>query len=352
MPKGQSGTGKPFLRGRIWYVTYYVDGIQKQESTGSTDLQYAVKFLNKRRAEADAGDLCPENPTTGQLLQLVKADYSLNERRTNTLDGLIRLHLKALSKIRASALSTTDLNRYKTKRLAEGAAPSSINRELEVVRRGFQLGFDHKPKLVAGIPKIEKLEEDNVREGFLEHEDYLRLRSFLPHHQQLLLVMGYSWGMRRGELLKLRWNQVDFRAGVVKLERWQTKTKKAREAPLFKEVRMWLEMAPRDAETIISYAGQSITEIKRAWNTARLAAALPKLLFHDLRRTAVRNMVRAGIPEKVASEISGHKTRSMFDRYNITDHRDIVNAGKALESYFGEIEADCNYSAITSAKLQ
>ncbi len=113
-------------------------------------------------------------------------------------------------------------------------------------------------------------------------------------------------------------------------------------ARLYGELRAWLEMAytgRSDCPFIVSYQGQAIREYKRAWNTARHEAGLPNLLVHDLRRTAVRNMVRAGIPEKQAMLISGHKTRSVFERYNITDEHDIKIAGGKMERYMEELAA-------------
>ena len=144
-------------------------------------------------------------------------------------------------------------------------------------------------------------EDDNVREGFLEHEQYVRLRDELPDHQKLILVIGYHLGMRRGEILKLRWDQVDWDANLIRLEKKQTKAKKARNAPLYGELRAWFELAysARDPQCpfIVSWRGHGITEVKTAWKKARERAGVPALLIHDLRRTAVRNMIRAGISE-------------------------------------------------------
>ena len=95
----------------------------------------------------------------------------------------------------------------------------------------------------------------------------------------------------------------------------------------------WLCKRGKECPYLVSYRGDGISELKTAWQTARKRANLPNALVHDLRRTAVRNMVRAGLPEKMARLISGHRTRSMFDRYNIIDERDIVLAGHKLEHY-------------------
>jgi integrase len=222
-------------------------------------------------------------------------------------------------------------------------ANASINRWLEALRRAYALGLKELPPLVYVAPEIEELmldENDNVREGFLEHEQYVRLRDELPDHQKLILVVGYHLGMRRGEILKLRWDQVDWDANLIRLEKKQTKGKKARNAPLYGELRAWYELAysSRDPECpfIVSWKGHGITEVKTAWKKARERAGVPALLIHDLRRTAVRNMIRAGISEKRAMEISGHKTNSMFKRYDITDERDIQADGERLARYLDE----------------
>lgn len=158
--------------------------------------------------------------------------------------------------------------------------------------------------------------------------------------------------MRRGEILSLRWDQVDWQENLIRLERRQTKAKQARVAPLYGELRAWLDMAFSTREgcpNVISWKGEGIREIKTAWNKARIRAKLPELLVHDLRRTAVRNMIRAGIPEKQAMRISGHKSRSMFDRYDITDERDIQIAGQKLAQYL-EAKSELGTKTGTNSK--
>jgi integrase len=185
-------------------------------------------------------------------------------------------------------------------------------------------------------------ESDNVREGLLSHPDYVKLRGELPPHQVPLLVIDYHLGMRRREILGLRWDQIDWSANLLRLEKRQTKGKQARNAPLYRDLRAWLEMAhsdPRRGETIVSWNGLKMSETKRAWKAACKRAGVPGLYVHDLRRTAVSNMINgAGIPEKTAMLISEHKTHSILDRYSIVVERDIHTAGRRMEAYLAEQE--------------
>jgi integrase len=145
-------------------------------------------------------------------------------------------------------------------------------------------------------------------------------------------------GNRLGELRKLRWEQVDFKNGQILVTPRTAKNKKTRVLPIYGEMREWLLMQKdvRDAKFsgcpyVFHHDGQPIVEFRKAWASACTRAKVPGLLFHDLRRSAIRNMRLAGIAENVATEISGHRTRSVFDRYSIIGARELADAAHKME---------------------
>ena len=138
-----------------------------------------------------------------------------------------------------------------------------------------------------------------------------------------------------------RIEQVDLDAKLIRVEKRQSKGKKPRTLPIYGEMERWLrqqiDSAPEGCPWVFHNGKKRlIGKHLNGWREACEAAGMPGLLFHDLRRSAVRNMKRAGLQDKVAMEISGHKTRSVFDRYNIIDEEDIEAAGEKMQNYFAE----------------
>lgn len=203
------------------------------------------------------------------------------------------------------------------------------------------------PPLVYRVPRIPNLKEDNVREGFLELDQYCTILGALPDPVRPVLVLGYHLGMRTGELLALKRDWVDLREELIYVNGRVTKNRKAKTAPIYGDMAGWLEIvlarcksqSPNSNHLFTWEDGRPIMDFRAAWEKACASAGLPGLLFHDLRRTAVRNMIRAGVPENVAMEVSGHKTASMLWRYNIVDTRDIKEAGRRTERYLREQKA-------------
>jgi integrase len=189
------------------------------------------------------------------------------------------------------------------------------------------------------------LKEKNVRKGFFEHGEFLALRRELPEYLKPVLTFGYFTGAREGEVLNLKWDQIDLEARTVHLEPGTTKNDQPRTIPLSSELLETLRMQKGvresrfpDCDYVFFKKGRKIGNFQRAWKSACTRAGVTAKLFHDLRRSAVRNMVRAGVPERVAMAISGHKTRSVFDRYNIVAERDLHDSARRLEKHLSDSE--------------
>lgn len=316
----------------IWWIEYYVNGRQVRSSK-SERYEEARNLLRKRQSElhggAYAGSL-PDRVTVAELLDDLKLDFEVNQKSVewlNYVDGHLR---PFFGHLRASKTTTPKVQEYITTRRAEGISNATINRETACLRRAFNLGRDSTPPKVARVPKIPRLAENAPRKGYFEHDEYLALMKELPEYLRPVLTFGYHTGCRKGEVLGLRWSQVDLTNRTVHLEPGETKNDEARVIPLGKELCCTLtaqrqqrdELWP-DCPYVFFRHGKKISNFRAAWMEACKRAGLvdrdgnPLRLFHDLRRTGVRNLVRAGAPERVAMSISGHKTRSVFDRYNI-----------------------------------
>jgi integrase len=341
----QRGTGSVVLRGRIWWIKYPYKGLQNWESSGSTVERDALDLLKRRLAEIEMGGkpFVRSGVTVASLVALVVADYELRKLKDLQItryraDAHV---LRLAGDIKAERFGSSHVHAYVTKRREEGASDTTINRELSIIRRGFTLGVQADPQLVAKAPHIPKLTEDNVRQGFLEPDRYQTLLAALPDRLKCLLVVGYHTGLRLGTLRSITWSQVDLAAGTIRIEARQTKQAQAQTVPIYGDMRPWLEMqkADRDANWpecpwVFHHRNRQIGKHVKGWDEACDAAGIPRVLRHDLRRTAVRNMERAGIPRTVAMRITGHRTESMYRRYDIVNEADLKRAGDKMEQFF------------------
>jgi integrase len=336
------GCGSLFQVGRIWYIQFYDRGRKFSESSHSADREEATKLLKQRLADIAMGrDVTPNKATVADLCGLVLADYRLRKRRDlKTVEWRYKAHIEdALGSLQASRVTNAQIRAYIETRRSAGATDATINRELSIVRRAFTLAMREDPPLILRAPHVPKLDEDNARQGFLEPEQYEKLLEELPVRLKALYVCAYHVGARKGELRKIQWSQVDFDTAVIRLSAGQTKGKKARTLPIYGDMERWLRFQQQDCPegcpwVFFGAHSRTVSHHLPGWPEACERAGLQGLLFHDLRRSAVRNMKRAGVQDKIAMEISGHKTRSIFDRYNIIDESDIGNAAEKLTQYF------------------
>lgn len=335
------GLGRVYKRGRIWWLQYYRNGHLFRESSQTSLKSVATTLLKKRLGDIANGRtpaIQAEKTLFDDLAALYVGDYEDNARKTlDTAQDRVETLKRTFKGMRACDIGTAQIAAYVASRRAEGRAPATINRELSALKRMFSLGARAQPRLVEQIPYIPMLKGEKVRQGFFEEEDYRALMNVLSEHVRIPLAIGFWTGLRQGEILALKWDQVDTVLGTIRLEPGTTKNNEGREVPLIPEVLTLLQEWRKKTLTVhprcpwvCQYRGNRMTHFRRSWVEGTQKAGLPGKLFHDLRRSAVRNMVHAGIPEGVAMRISGHKTRAVFDRYAIVSSRDLELARTKL----------------------
>lgn len=221
------GCGTIYRRGTICWIRYFIHGLLKQESTGFTQKADAENLLKQRIGEVAAGRrVGPERATIADLCNLVMEDNRLrNLRDARHVEYRYKANVAPLlGRLLASRFGQAQVRQYIATRRAAGASDATINRELAIVRRGFKLATREDPPLVQRLVMIPVLEEDNVRQGFLEQDQYEQLLEKLPVDLKAL-VCGYHTGARKNELRRIRWDQVDSQGGVIRLPASQTKPK-------------------------------------------------------------------------------------------------------------------------------
>jgi integrase len=247
---------------------------------------------------------------------------------------------------RALDITAERIQRYTEYRLAAGVQPATVNRELAALRRMFRLGV--KQGKVLSCPTIELLSErDNVREGFMEPAEFEFVATALPSYLVDPARYAYVAGWRKGEVSSLEWSDLTLErrdgeivGGVIRLRRAHSKTGRPRVLVLTGDLLAIIirRAAERrlDCPLVFHRDGLPIGDFRKAWRRACATAGVESRRFHDMRRSAVRNLVRAGVPERVAMEVTGHKTRSVFDRYNIVSEADLAEAATRVSTYIAD----------------
>jgi integrase len=363
--------GSIYKRGNIYWIKYYRRGKPYRESSESKKEADAKRLLKKREGEISSGKLPGiyfDKVLFDELAESFLADYRINQKKSLERAEHSVSHLKdSFEGFRIVDITTPRIQAYiedRMKRtcnncnegfnaqnccpycgsndLRRGASNATINRELAALKRMLNLGAQQTPPKVDRVPHIPMLKENNIRKGFFEHADFLALRDALPSYLKGFATFAYKVGWRVSEISGLTWKHVDLVNGIVRLETGETKNDESRTVYLDDELKevfsqQWESRKQRKKLSGFVFPNKNgidrIKDFRGSWKKACQDSGIGKRHFHDFRRTAVRNMVRSGIPERVAMMISGHKTRSVFDRYNIVNDTDLKLAAQRQQTY-------------------
>lgn len=352
-PKRERGRGNIYRQpgSNYYFMAFYRRGKRIRMSTEETDERKALKALNNKLAERDAENHGGKKMLTpaqlrvkvSQLLDALKLDYKVRGKSGVRLLSNLKPLEEWFGDYRAIDLTSADVDTFIDHALQHGrrkdsdkpAKPASINRSLQLLAQSFKLAI--RAGTLNSAPYIRKLsEKDNVRTGFFSDAEFRNLRANLPAHLQDFILFSYLSGWRKGEVISLRWDEVE--ADTIRLRGQDSKNGESRvitfETGELAELMERRKAArtfqtangPMESDFIFHKLGEPIGDFRKSWATACKLAGVSGRLCHDLRRTAVREMLRAGVHESTARKISGHKTASMLQRYNIQSETDIREA--------------------------
>lgn len=340
---------KPYKRkdSRFWWIAPWIDGVQVRQSSGETDYDRAarkLKILEGKIAANAPITAKTDRDSFASLLELVRTDYKINKRRSlYDLEKRIDKKLVPFLGHLPAGRAWGELRDYILSRQQEGVSNGTINNELRIVRRAYRLGFELG--MVSYVPVIKLLAGAEARDGYYSPAD---LNQILEKSSPLLgaiLTVAYITGWRLRSVLKLQWHQVDLKAGFV----WQTEIKndKATRWPIDIKLEQLGNLSLRtifeerkaatDAikDRIVPYVfhrkGKPVKSIRGSFENA--LGNLDRV-FHDLRGTAIINLLEAGLDAPTIMNLVGLKTERMVIHYakkrGMREER-LREAGRLLE---------------------
>lgn len=343
----RDGTRK---KAAVWWLRLGVRGQKVLLCTGTRDYRAALAFQRKKAvelAEGQTAGLTAGRITLEVLEGKILDDYRNNSRTSSrhVVNNFVHLR-RLLGNLRAHQVDEDAVEGYKAKRLEEGAAPATVNLELASLQRALNLCRRKLPR----VPAFTYLVVKNARQGFFERPDFEAVLAEIPTARRKRLDLSaplevaYITGWRlASEILTRQWRHVDFVGGWLRLEPFEAKNEDGRMFPLIPELRAvleaqraWTDTLERKRGAVIPWVfhrwGKRIVSMQKSWEKSRVAAGQPTRLIHDFRRSAVRNLERAGVSRSAAMRMVGHRTQAMYTRYAIVDEAVLIEAGEKLSN--------------------
>jgi integrase len=327
--------GSVFKRSRVhqnggevdyWYIVYSINGKRKWEAVGevgSMTKSVAKDLLRKREQQVKLGQwdmLEVQVPTLREFVPQY-VDY-LRDVKCNRTWKKSREHLKKVERVfgnrKLSGITTEDIDAYKAARITQ-VTPTTVNRELEVLSHLFTVAdrwkkfFGRNPVSQAGLFRL-----NNQVKRILTLSEEERLLSCSAPHLKPIITVAINTSMRKGEILTLTWEDVDFENNLITVRHTMSKSKKTKLIPISSRVRKLLleqKLKSGGSKYVFIFEGRPIRDVRRAFEKACKRAGVEGLRFHDLRHTAATRLVEAGVGIEKVSRLLGHSTLQMTMRY-------------------------------------
>jgi len=313
-----------FRKDENYYIDYYVDGRRKREKIGKSR-KLAETVLAKRKVQIAEGKFLDIKKDLKvkfcEITPLYLKNYCRTNNKQSTVErknGIISYFNNIFGQKYIYEISALDIEDYKRTRLEAGKAIATINKELSVLRNILNTAAEWG-KLRKAPPKIRLLKENNQRIRYLDEDEEILLFNACPEFLKPIIEVALNTGMRRGEILGLKWKDIDFDQKNITLS--DTKSGERRQVPMNSTVADILSDIKKKSESDYVFPGNDIeTHISKSYVSHKFEsvirqAGIENFKFHDLRHTFASRLVMKGVNLKVVQELLGHKTFNMTLRY-------------------------------------
>src|SRR5262249_46740868 len=309
-------------------------------SADTDDVAKARKLRKHRLKQVERpGFIGPkeEKWTLSDMKEKIRLDYERKGNRSfEDVENAFK-HLEDGFRFYRIVDITADKNKiedYGDRRLKAGAARASVNYELACLRRGFKLMFE--AGMISTVPVIKLYAVDNVRQGFIDVADFNALLEKVDGSDARdIIEFLYHAGWRSIEAKVFQWTWID--GNMIRVPKEIAKNKKDRSFPIIGTLIDILERRQKvrrlDSPYVFHRNGKPIRSFRKAFKVAAKEVGHECLLPHDMRRSAIRNFRKAGLSESDGMKLSGHRTRSVYDRYNIFDDRDLAESMNRVQEH-------------------
>ncbi|MGB3363923.1 MAG: tyrosine-type recombinase/integrase [Thermodesulfobacteriota bacterium] len=323
--KGGNQIVSVYVKGNRWYIDYYYKGVRKRESVGPTDKitrSLAEKALKSRIGEIVQGKYKLEEERKPEQFRTLLGKYLVwakDNHRSYQRDVTISKSLEKFFKGKfIDSINSWHVEKYKSKRKSDGLSLSSINRELTVLKRIFNLGIEWKLAQDNPVQGVKFFKIPLQKPRALTEEEFRLLFNSASDHLKPILFVAISTGMRKGEILNLRWKDINLEEKYIVVR--DSKNYESRIIPINNRLeKVFLEIyrnAPEDEYLFCYHDKKPIEYIYRSFHTALKKSGIRKCTFHSLRHSFATRAVMAGVDIVTLNELLGHKTIAMTMRYS------------------------------------
>jgi len=339
--KCKCGHGLKKLGNKTYWIEFYDDASKRRrERIGPSKAAAEQRLRDVLKARTEGRHIDKDlsaRLSLGELFQwyngLPEVKAKISYRKDFSLIKNLERLLGKSTKIKG--ITPGCIEAYRSTRLSEQSLrhpgrtilASTVNREISCLTAALNRAVRHHKLNANPIAVITKLPENNVRMKVLNQDEFLKLLTCCPDYLRPIVVLAFYSGMRKSEILFLTWKEVDLAKGFIRLSADRTKTKVARSIPLHPDVRSLLDKIPRPLHTdrVFLRHGKPFDFFEPAFRAACKKAGLEDFTFHDLRHCAINNLRLAGNDFFRIMAISGHKTMSVFKRYNLVTEDELCH---------------------------